>query len=1391
MPQPTVSNGGETIATKGTRHAAMATSPDVCKVPPSPKPEPLPNWVRSEKLQKGATTTTFIAGFAVWTEVGELGPTCLPEGPGNKVRQGVSSGVVHSKGVAGCSKGSQDVFFEGHAVVRTTDPTIHNAAAASGPGNTLGKVVFVPDDADLEAMAWDAVGGAFTIGHPVDVVTGRVSTDEEVDVALAGPLPLDLGRCYSSRIADRDVGFGWGWASSIAWEIELGPSSATVLTGDGILVPFEELPAVGEAVLGPAGWVLRRERDGFSLDTGQRTVRRFGPIEPGGSRFCLLAIEDLRGNRIEIRREAQRLTSVVDSAGRVVRLVAGDDGRVRALEVNDGVRWIRRAAFSYDAAGHLVAVTDALGHARRYRYDAWHRLVAETDRCGVGFHFVYDARGRCIETWGELPEGDESLVPDRPTTLADGRTPVRGVQHFVLRYFDDGSSEVVDVRRVRRFRGHSSGVVAAGDEGHGHVEKGFDAGGFVASQTDAGGFTQRVRRDARGRAREVVDKAGGVARAELDARGCPVEITAPNGGRTRIVRDAAGAVVATTDANGATASYRYDARGLTTEIVQRSGHRIELAYDEAGNLVRATRPNGAIDCFEYDGLGRVVGCTDALGATTRFRYSDRGELVEQVGALGHVVRYEHDPEGRPTRVTQADGTVTTFGWGLRDRLARATDGAGRSVRLRYDLHGALASVEDEAGKVYRFEYDEAGRHSAERDYDGTVRSAAYDVRGLPVRLVGPLGATENHFDALGRCVARKLPDGSREELVYDAAGWLVSARNGACAITVERDALGRVVRETQDVGGVVCWVESRRDADGRRLSLRTSLGHVEQTEISPDFRTVRTVIGGSAVVTRRLDAIGREVARELDGGGVIERRYDALRRLAEARVRSAEVGAGPEAIGWRAGGTTVRTSWEYEAQRLVARHDAAHGAVRYATDAGGRLVGAGNERFGWDACGNLFPEGQTRAYDGGNRLLTLDGTRYRWDAEGQLIEKSEAGGAAWRYQWDGERRLRIVECPGDRRVELDYDPLGRRLKKAVIGPDGARTTRYVWDGDTVVHEIVDDGRERVERTYCYEPGSIAPAAQRMRRDGPWLHCVNDPNGAPRRLVTGGGEVAREIDVRAFDARPERAKEPAATPFGMLGHWHDEETGLAYVRYRYYDPRAGRFISPDPAGLEGNTNGYAYPADPIRRVDPLGLQERDNDTRYQSYSYIKYGYLPTPDTYAAGPRTLGGFMRPWDKAGTFTLNAHGDPDGMEIPPKYDTFGPADGWTENDADIEKWLKNQVGYKAGMPIRLASCNTGKKINGGIAQRLAMRMGAPVTAPTEFLASNPYGMSAITKDGGFFRTTGMLIGVVEEDGVWRTFYPDGTYSDKNTPRTSVTATPPTLTIQPPQCPGGICPRP
>jgi RHS repeat-associated protein len=60
------------------------------------------------------------------------------------------------------------------------------------------------------------------------------------------------------------------------------------------------------------------------------------------------------------------------------------------------------------------------------------------------------------------------------------------------------------------------------------------------------------------------------------------------------------------------------------------------------------------------------------------------------------------------------------------------------------------------------------------------------------------------------------------------------------------------------------------------------------------------------------------------------------------------------------------------------------------------------------------------------------------------------------------------------------------------------------------------------------------------------------------------------------------------PLRFQGQYFDEETGLHYNRFRYYDPDVGRFVSQDPIGFGGGDNFYRYAPNPATWLDPFGL-----------------------------------------------------------------------------------------------------------------------------------------------------------------------------------------------------------
>jgi RHS repeat-associated protein len=1064
---------------------------------------------------------------------------------------------------------------------------------------------------------------------------------------------------YSSKMAERDVGLGYGWGHTFGWEIEVGRRSVRVWNEQGIAVDFPVIPADGE-VVGPWGWLLRRDGAGFALDADDGVSRLFSAADERGKCHRLTAIEDANGNRIALTHEKGRLVEIVDSAGRVIRVGAAPDGRIASIEVKNAVaqgQWVTFATYAYDDRGDLRAVRDADGFSARYAYDEEHRLTLDTDRTGLAFHFVYDREGRCVESWGDYPgKRDPSLAADLPTHLADGVTRAKGIHHCRFDYMPDGYSEVADSTQVRRFFGNAHGLLDKKVEGGAVVTATYDEHGHLLSRCEAGGAMTVYERDPRGRVLRMTDPLGRSTIYERDAAGQLEAQVDPGGGRTTYQRERVTRQLIVTDPAGAVTVDQRDSQGKLVSRTLPDGARYTYSYDRRGSLIRVTQPNGGAFTFQCDDLGRRIAQITPTGAERRYAHSSRGDLVAVRDESGGVTRYDRDGEGHLTRRTSPGGRVTELSWGGYHKLCARTDAGGGIVSFQYNLEGELVAIRNEHGEMHHMERSRSGQLVAETTFDARALQYRRDAAGRPLVIAdGGESRVELEYNAAGELVSKRYADGSEETFEYDARGEIIGARWADGEVRFERDAVGRIIREIQVIHGQTHAVESTYDVMGNRASRTTSLGHSQAVERDLMGARVRTVLDGSVVIAHTRDLLGREVGRSLPLGGVIESTHDAMGRLERRRASSptlvAPTTAGePDWVGLRRDRVTAESAYQYTPDsEITASLDRALGTTRYERDAVGQLLAVlpergSPERFRYDRTGNVHEADRegSRSYGPANVLEKRLEVSYRWDPRGRLIEKTiprEVGPVdTWRYEWNEADQVKSVTTPSGDLLEFIYDPFARRLLKRVSprGRDGAvQTTRFVWDKDVLVHEVktAADGRGDpvvLEKTYVWDDSDGEPLAHGDRSgQGPavWYHYVNDVAGTPQRLLSGTGETVCELSRSAWGCTTIPPAAQTSTPLRFEGQYDDVETGLAYNRCRYYDPEIGRYISPDPIGVFGGANQYAYVADPFSETDPLGLASKKTppvpDTEDEAVAKAKSAAGLAPDskpydTWEVGP-----------------------------------------------------------------------------------------------------------------------------------------------------------------------------
>ena len=255
------------------------------------------------------------------------------------------------------------------------------------------------------------------------------------------------------------------------------------------------------------------------------------------------------------------------------------------------------------------------------------------------------------------------------------------------------------------------------------------------------------------------------------------------------------------------------------------------------------------------------------------------------------------------------------------------------------------------------------------------------------------------------------------------------------------------------------------------------------------------------------------------------------------------------------------------------------GATSYGYDALGRLTGASypngdSVAYAYDAVGNrtgLTVNGATTtsAFDAADRLTQAGGTSYTYDANGNQLTKA-AGGITTTYTYDLLNRL--IGISGPATASYAYNGDGLRVGKTV----GGTTTSYAWD-PTGLGTVLSDGGE-----YVWGQGLVGQVT-----GSGTTYAHSDGLGSIRLLTDANGNVAGRQQFDAYGAS--RSQSGAQLPFGFTGEQQDPESGLVYLRARYYDPATGRFLSKDPLGLGGgSTDLYPYAGgDPVRYADPSG------------------------------------------------------------------------------------------------------------------------------------------------------------------------------------------------------------
>ncbi len=220
---------------------------------------------------------------------------------------------------------------------------------------------------------------------------------------------------------------------------------------------------------------------------------------------------------------------------------------------------------------------------------------------------------------------------------------------------------------------------------------------------------------------------------------------------------------------------------------------------------------------------------------------------------------------------------------------------------------------------------------------------------------------------------------------------------------------------------------------------------------------------------------------------------------------------------------------------------------------------------------NLLVEKVNSSFDGFNRLKEIE-----------KIKAGERVTVSFNYNGDGLRTKKISKSSKE-----DYQSVH---------------TNYHYDRQHVILETNETGKEKAR--YIRGNNYIG----RYDSSNQLIYYLYNGHGDVVQTITQEGEVQNQYDYDIF-GNPTLQVEVHENAIRYAGEFYDAETGLYYLRARYYNPYTGRFNSEDsywgedtiPLSLNRYTYGHN---DPIRYVDPSGHAVTEWDKKNLGFEQLQ-------------------------------------------------------------------------------------------------------------------------------------------------------------------------------------------
>lgn len=958
---------------------------------------------------------------------------------------------------------------------------------------------------------------------------------------------------------------------------------AVQLTDSPRVTRWQYVPADGNSAA--AGKVL-------SVDGPRDDVEDVERYEYDHNSGYLIATVNALGHRTrhEDHDSWGRPQRIVDPNGMVTRQHFHPRGWLLQRNVGGAV-----TGLEYDDAGQLVKVVGPQGRETRFAYDDARRLVSIRDGDGNQIRYVLNGLG----------EREQEIVEDAQGNLLSSLTREFD-QLNRLKSLIDGEGGLTE------YQYDAAGNLTRQQSPEQRVtEYQYDAFNRVIRIIDALQAETGFSHDGAGRTASVVDANAAETRYQYDGFGNLIRQLSPDTGETRHEYDAAGNRLRTTDARGVTVVYQYDALNRLTSLqYPDSVDDAYLVHDRSTNGIgrlSSIEEHGQVLRFDYDSRGNLASQqveADQAVFTVGYQYDLADSLVAMDYPSGARVTFQRNAQGQIAGIAAqlADGRHVTIASDMRYRgfggLLELVLGNGIVLSRDYDRADRLIRHTETPVLDLEFSYDGDGNLLSRSTPDSFAGSESYQYDSLNrlVEAQGGFGGREYDYDAVGnrlRLLTRAPADGDESsEAIYiyqDASNRLLQAAGQG----YQYDAAGNPVQ----VGDL----QHDYDDRGRLRAISRNGDLIARYHYSLLGQRTAKIIPGDGAANAEWHRAQAEAAQSEAAGISAQLLALDIEYATEQAAHQAALNlAGQhQAAAEQSQQTAVTLEQQSTQQRLMAEQslNAAAEQQRLSDEA---LASRVDGLLGWLI--NWWYELRSESYLAEADRLITQADQYQLEADTLQQQADAQRQQAQQHLADADTQNQLAQTSLDAMTSIDN---ARQQKQIALSEAMAlvdyhlaaaeqpqaeeQVQRFIYNQQgLLVGEYQNNGTAL--REYIYRDMTpIALLDYSESAESPlvfWYHT--DQLGTPQVLTDEQASIVWHARYSPF-GEAEMLVSEITQPLRFPGQYYDEETGLHYNYFRYYDPAIGRYLRSDPIGLDGGVNTYAYvEGDPLGFVDPFGL-----------------------------------------------------------------------------------------------------------------------------------------------------------------------------------------------------------